>query len=453
MKRILVADDDASIRLVLSQALSKEGFEVRATGTVATLAKWIRDGEGDAVITDVMMGDENVLDSLPRFTADRPKLPIVVISGRRTIETAMGAAKGGAYEYLPKPFDLEELIALVHRSLVGDTPKQMKERALFWGGEGENAPPDHALSGSSEAMQGVYRALARVVGTTLPVLLQGEVGTGKARAARALHDMGRRKRGPFVFKSIGGLSVDGLEKELKESFVSARSGTLVLDHLDSLSREGQVALLRLLQSDGLEDIRFVAISHHPLEPLVESGDFREDLFWRMAVIQIQMPPLRDRMDDLPDLLRSLLRKASQVGIATKTFSTEAIGVLKAHSWPGNIRELESIVMRLATFAAAPAISKSDVEMVLTPRRLGTDSGGSIERDAGSHPDFNEILEDKVFHGRVYDLALEKLEGPLIEATLRLTNGNQIRAAAILGLNRNTLRKKIQTLGLKSNRED
>ena len=328
-RRVLIADDDASIRLVLSQALTREGFQIRATGNASTLWKWVREGEGDLVITDVVMPDENIFEILPQIRRERPKLPVVVMSAQNTLLTAVSAAEQGAYDYLPKPFDLDELIAIVRRALDGGRDNQAAQRQRKAARE-ERLP----LIGRSAPMQEVYRTIARVMATDLTVLIQGESGTGKELVARALHDFGRRRAGPFVAMNLAAAPRDHIESELfgEEApgrtrtgrFEAASGGTLFLDEIGDMPPEAQTRLLRVLQEGEYApvgagalrkaDVRIVAATNKELRSLIAQGLFREDLFYRLNVVPLRLPPLRDRLGDIPDLARAFLERANRDGM-------------------------------------------------------------------------------------------------------------------------------------------
>ena len=455
---ILLADDDASLRFVLSQALGKEGYAVRATGNVATLAKWVREGEGDLVLSDVYMGEDCVFDALPGMRAARPTLPVIVMSAQSTVATALSATDAGAYDYMPKPFDLDDLMAAVRRALSGGP--DAKTRA-----EASKARKDQSLPliGRSPAMQDVYRIVARVAGTDLTVLIEGESGTGKERVAHALHEHSRRAAGPFVTVSLAGLDARQVDQDLFSAngkVAQARGGTLFLEDLDELPSEAQTRLAGLLHAEDPNerpDVRVIAASQRNLAALARQGAFRQDLFYRLNVVTIQLPPLRDRLDDVGDLARSFLVRAKREGLPEKSIDNAAIERLKAHSFPGNVRELENLLRRAAALSPAP---------VITAREIGEELGAATREEAekeGSHG-FESAVAQRLateFAAAspglpapgLYDRFLAEVERPLIAQALQATRGNQIRAAAVLGINRNTLRKKIQSLGLRTGRDD
>jgi two-component system nitrogen regulation response regulator GlnG len=456
---ILLADDDASLRFVLSQALSKEGFSVRATGNVATLAKWVREGEGDLVVSDVYMGDECVFDALPSLRAARPLLPVIVMSAQSTVTTALSAAGAGAYDYIPKPFDLDDLIGAVRRALSGGP--DAKSRAQASKAEKEERLP---LIGRSASMQEVYRIMARVTGTDLTVLIEGESGTGKEKVARALHDFSRRSNSPFVAGNLAGAASERLETDLfgpNGKLAEASGGTLFLEDVDDLPIESQTRLVGLLQSGDASvrpNVRLIAAAQKSLAGLVRTGGFRQDLFYRLNVVTIQLPPLRERLDDVGDLARAFLVRARREGLPEKTLDGSAIERLKAHDFPGNVRELENLLKRVVALSPVAVITAREIDRELGAARAAM--GGAIEDP--------ETLEEVVAQRLtgifaqagselpapgLYDRVLAEVERPLIQQALSATKGNQIRAAAVLGINRNTLRKKIQTLGIRTGRSD
>ncbi|HVY85696.1 MAG TPA: sigma-54 dependent transcriptional regulator [Caulobacterales bacterium] len=456
---ILLADDDASLRFVLSQALSKEGYQVRATGNVATLAKWVREGEGDLVLSDVYMGDECVFDALPSLRASRPQLPVIVMSAQSTVTTALSAAGAGAYDYIPKPFDLDDLMGAVKRAL--SRGPDAKSRAQANKAEKEERLP---LIGRSPAMQEVYRIMARVTGTDLTVLIEGESGTGKERVARALHEFSRRASAPFVMISLAGATSARLESDLfgpNGKLAEAQGGTLFLEDVDDLPAEAQTRLVGLLQSsdpNARPNVRLIAAARRNLGALSRQGQFRQDLFYRLNVVTIQLPPLRERLDDIGDLARAFLVRARREGLPEKTLDASAIERLKAHDFPGNVRELENLLKRVVALSPVAVITAREIEREL----------GAVRAAMGAPPEEDETFEDIVSRRLsgifaaagpelpapgLYDRVLADVERPLINQALQATKGNQIRAAAVLGINRNTLRKKIQTLGIRTGRSD
>jgi two-component system nitrogen regulation response regulator GlnG len=454
--RILLADDDASLRLVLSQALSREGYAVRATASLATLSKMVREGEGDLVISDVYMGDDCLFDALPGLRALRPELPVLVMSGQSTVLTAISAAGAGAYDYVPKPFDLDDLLEAVRRAL--SRGPEAKTRALVAAAEREERLP---LIGRSTAMQDVYRIMARSAGTDMTVLIEGETGSGKEAAARAIHQFSRRKSQTFVRLGLAGAPGAAVTAALFNAdgdAAQARGGTLFIDDVDALTADGQTALERYLDRrgpDGESDVRIIAASSRPLGVLSLEGGFRADLYYRLAIVTIRIPPLRERLEDVGDLARAFLVRARREGLPEKGIDASAIELLKTHNWPGNVRELENLLRRVAALRPEPLITAREIagEMnALRIEKIAAPSGGETIEDV-LKPRLAALLASGDAPSNVYDRAVEAVERPLIELALQATRGNQIRAAGLLGINRNTLRKKIQTLGIRTGADD
>src|SRR5215216_3334471 len=468
---ILVADDDAAIRTVLNQALTRVGHEVRVTSNASTLWRWVAAGEGDLVITDVVMPDENAFDMLPRIKKARPELPVIVMSAQNTFMTAIRASETGAYEYLPKPFDLTELLNIVNRALSEPRRPKIDTRA-------EEQPDAMPLVGRSAAMQDIYRMLARMMQTDLTVMISGESGTGKELVARALHEYGRRRGGPFVAINMAAIPRDLIESELfgheKGAFTGAQNrstgrfeqaegGTLFLDEIGDMPMEAQTRLLRVLQQGEYTtvggrtpikaDVRIIAATNKDLRILIQQGLFREDLFFRLNVVPLRLPPLRERAEDVPDLIRHFFALAEKEGLPAKQLDQAALERLKRHRWPGNVRELENLARRLAALYPQEMISGAVIEAELAQPAMPTgqseavaDDGlaAAVERHLGEY--FSGFANGLPPPG-LYHRILREIEQPLLSAALAATRGNQIRAADLLGVNRNTLRKKIRDLDI------
>lgn len=453
--QILLADDDASIRFVLSQALSKEGFAVRATGNVATLLKWAKDGEGDVILSDVYMGEENVFDALPAIRTLRPQLPVIVMSAQSTVATALSAATAGAFDYLPKPFDLDALIATVRRALAGG-PDAATRASTKKAARDENLP----LVGRSPAMQEVFRAIAKVANADFAVLIEGESGAGKTRVARALHENGKHAQGPFIALSVAGFGAAQVESELfapQGAYARARGGVLFLRNLDDLTIDGQARLAgRLNDEEAARDVRLVAAAQRNLADMARTDGFRQDLLHRLCVVAIKLPPLRERPDDIPDLARTFLLRAEREGLPGKALDASAIVALQAYDFPGNVRELENVLRRAAAMSPGQMVTAGDVAPMLErkPSVVGATSSDGLSTVVAESVDraFAEA-KPRLPEAGLYDRLLEDFERPLIARALAATGGNQIRAAAVLGINRNTLRKKIQVLGLATGARD
>ncbi|MCH8951331.1 MAG: nitrogen regulation protein NR(I) [Proteobacteria bacterium] len=473
---VLLADDDRSIRMVLSRALGRIGCRVRATGSASALWRMIEDGEGDIVVTDVHMPDGDALDLLPAIRKKRPDLPVIVMSAQSTVLTAIRAAEAGAYEYLPKPFDLKELLDFVQSALRGKARASESPAAPPGPGD-ENLP----LIGRSPAMQEVYRIMARLMHTDLTVTITGASGTGKELVARALHNFGKRARGPFVAINMAAIPRELIESELfgheKGAFTGAtgrgigrfeqaEGGTLFLDEIGDMPAEAQTRLLRVLQEGEFTavggraarraDVRIIAATHQDLRALIDVGRFREDLYYRLNVVPIRLPPLRQRVDDVADLARNFLRLAEREGLPRKTLSGAAIDRLKQHSWPGNVRELENLMRRLAALCPDDQIPAAVIDRELTAQTGGDAAGdgepGVTGRTLGAAVELH-LKRYFNLHGEslppagLRERVLREVELPLIALTLSATRGNQLKAAELLGINRNTLRKRIRELDI------
>ena len=467
---ILIADDDTAIRTVLNQALSRVGYDVRTTSNAATLWKWVSEGEGKLVIIDVVMPDENGLDLLPRIKKIRPDLQVIVMSAQNTLMTAVNATQRGAFEYLPKPFDLNELLLVVERAL---QTKQDNSWIKFSKTSAEEQLP---LIGRSGAMQEVYRSLARLMNTDLTVLITGDSGTGKELAARALHDYSSRKNFSFIAINMAAIPRELIESELfgheKGSFTGAitqssgrfkqaEGGTLFLDEIGDMPAEAQTRLLRVLQEGEYTtvggrvpirtNVRIVAATHRDLTQLIRQGLFREDLYYRLNVVPIRMPSLRERREDIPELVKHFLTKSAEEGLPWKMIDKQALEQLQVYNWPGNVRELENVVRRLAALYSEDTIGidviVSELSDIASPISEASKSNGISEAVELHIQDYFAIHKGTLPAGGLYDQILKEVERPLITHTLQFTRGNQLKSAKLLGLNRNTLRKKIRELNI------
>lgn len=472
---ILVAEDDKSVRLVVQQALARQGYTVHSSGNASGLWKLIEAGKGDVLITDVALPDGDALDLLPRIKEKRPDLPVIVMSARSTLLTAVKAQQIGVFEYLPKPFELRNLVDVVARALSvisgsSGAPKSEMPPQFEDGGP---------LVGRSRSMQDIFKAVARVVSTDLTVLITGESGTGKELVAKAVHDLGERREHPFVTVNLATIPHDKVDAELfgvenKSAIVSmsnpgrfeqAVGGTLFLDEVGDMPLETQTRLLRVLQ-DGTyvpsgstmpvkSNVRIIAATNQNLQHLMDQGLFREDLFYRLNVVPLRLPPLRDRLEDITPLVNHFLTKSSENGLPRKVFSPDAKRLLKTWRWPGNVRELENMVHRLLVLHNEDVI---DVDAVANELK----QQDSVEEDQHESENLSQSVDSHIrryfdalkgglpapgLHGRI----LREVELPLITATLEITRGNQVKAADILGMNRNTLRKKIKELGITAGR--
>jgi two-component system, NtrC family, nitrogen regulation response regulator GlnG len=474
-KTILLADDDSAIRTVLTQALNRAGYSVRSTATATALWRWVSEGQGDVVLTDVVLPDENAFDVIPRIKKARPNLPIIVMSAQNTIMTAITAAERGAYDYLPKPFDLNALVQTVGKALEQSSkPSVSQVRAPS---SAETLP----IVGRSPAMQDIYRIIARLTQTDLTVMIVGESGTGKELVARALHDYGRRRKGAFVAVNMAAIPRELIESELfgheKGAFTGATSrmagrfeqaegGTLFLDEIGDMPLEAQTRLLRVLQQSeytsvgGVSpiktNVRIIAATHRDLRQLIAQGQFREDLFFRLNVVPLQIPSLRERLEDLPDLTRHFLERASTEGLPRKEISPEAVAALQTYRWPGNVRELENLIKRLMAMESDDTISASSVTREISSSAPIKQANAAITGFDAPAEFFENYLADyfatfgaNLPPAGLYERILAEIEPPLLRASLTATNGNQLRAADLLGINRNTLRTKLRSRNVKS----
>ncbi len=468
---ILIADDDAAIRTVLNQALARAGYRPQATGNVATLWSWISQGKGDLVISDVVMPDGNAFDLLPQIKKLRPDLPIIVMSAQNTFLTAVTATERGAYEYLPKPFDLTELISIVNRAL--KEPKK-RNNDIETKSELEGLP----LIGRAPAMQEIYRILARLTQSDLTVLITGESGTGKELVAHALHDYGTRRAGPFVAINMAAIPKELIESELfgheKGAFTGAQTrntgrfeqaqgGTLFLDEIGDMPMEAQTRLLRVLQEGEYTtvggrtsiktDVRIIAATNRNLQNQINQGLFREDLYYRLNVVPLRLPPLRERTEDIPDLVRHFLTTSTGPNAGTKNLDADALDVLIRYNWPGNIRELENLVKRFDALYGHDAITADIVEAEIfknTDVEYSNLDGGSIDLGEAVEQHLNQYIAsfgNKLPPSGLHQRMLDIIEPPILSSALTATRGNQYKAAELLGINRNTLRKKIKNYDL------
>jgi two-component system nitrogen regulation response regulator GlnG len=474
---VIVVDDDAGIRTVVRQALLRAGHAVRTTDSAAGLWKLIEEGVGDVLITDVLLPDANGLDMIPLVSARRPGLPIIVMSAQNTLSTAVRATEQGAFDYLPKPFDLNELTRAVQSAVESVTTASSLPAAS---GEGDALP----MIGRSAAMQDVYRTLARVIPTDLTVMVLGESGTGKELVARALHELGPRRTAPFIAVNMAAIPRELIETELfghergaftgasaraTGRFEQAQGGTLFLDEIGDMPMDAQTRLLRVLQSGEFStvggtralkaDVRIVAATHKDLRRLIDSGLFREDLYYRLNVVPIRLPPLRARREDIPELARHFLDRAAAEGLPRKMLDASAVAWLMEQTWPGNVRELENAMRRLAALARDELVSAAVAELWIaraesgasdlpaTPTPSPTAAPTSLEGVISHWLQRHIAQSGDMPPDGLYDRLLAEFERPLLEAALMLTRGNQLKAAKLLGVNRNTLRKMLTDRGV------
>ncbi|MEO5369775.1 MAG: nitrogen regulation protein NR(I) [Magnetococcus sp. DMHC-1] len=511
-KTILVADDDPSIRFVLEHALVRAGFHVDCFESGDKLLEHLHHAGADLIITDIVMPSGSGLDLLKTIRARHPALPVIVITAQSTLRNAVQAFERGAFEYLPKPFDINALVDLVNRAMAHSQPvpehRENNESDRFGG-----------IIGSSMAMQELFRIIGRLANSEMTVLIHGESGTGKELVARAIHASSPRRDHPFTAINMAAIPRSLIESELfghekgaftgaisrrPGHFEQARGGSLFLDEIGDMPMDAQTRLLRVLQ-DGTysqvgstqtmhSDVRIIAASHQDLPAAISAGRFREDLFYRLNVIPIHVPSLRSRREDIPRLADYFLgRAAKEHGLSRKRLAPDTLDRLLAHSWPGNVRELENLIHRLMvlvpdeviqpghldlpkpkhpnmpanTFEAATPLHTAALPSS-TPVTWPPDSAASpTPPHAAASPAFPpanlpEVPLQLAIHreldrffaslnglppANLYAFILRLVEEPLLQRVLQETRGNQVRAAQILGINRNTLRKKIQELGI------
>ncbi len=450
---ILVADDDRTIRTVLTQALTRAGCKVHATSSLTTLMRWVGEGKGDLIVTDVIMPDGNGLEMIPKISQERPGLPVIVISAQNTIMTAIQAAEAEAYDYLPKPFDLPDLMKRASRAL----DARRRTAPLSPREDAPEPADDLPLIGRTPAMQALYRLVPRVMNADLPVLVTGESGTGKSLIARAIHDFSDRRTLPFVTATgVDLASMDGPATVIAR----AKGGTILFDEVGDLGPEAQSRVVRML--DGVvgghgQAPRVTATSQLDLAARSEAGEFRHDLFYRLGGVTIHMPPLRERVDDIPLLAEHFLGRAEREGLAPRRLSARALDVARAHGWPGNVRQLENAMRRLLVTGGEEEVGRPELEAVLgaqpmaEPLPTGPEEGDlrlQVERHLRRYFDLHV---GRLPPAGLYQRVLREMEAPLIEISLDATAGNQAKCADLLGINRNTLRKKITDLDIRVTR--
>ena len=466
--RVLIADDEDGLRWVLEKGLRQAGYEVTAVRDGDAALRAFDEAPFDLVFLDVRMPGVDGLTVLAKLRETAPSAHVIVMTAHGTMETAIQAMQRGAYDYLAKPFDLDEVLLLAERALAAGRLTQ--EVARLKTGLQE-VWEFGALIGRHPRMQEVYKTIGRIAASDVTVLLRGESGTGKELVARAIHHYSRRAGRPFVAVSSAAIPGTLLESELfgheRGAFTDAKDrklgklelahgGTLFLDEIGDMPPELQTKLLRALQERTIErvgghesiriDVRVLAATNRDLETMMRDGRFREDLFYRLNVVALTLPPLRERRRDIPLLVDHFLAKyATELG--ERGVAPEALDRLVGHEWPGNVRELENVVQRAMVMATSG---------VILPEHLPigpVSAAASVAIDAT----LEEIIERKLMEcvrglrehtsANLYDLMIGLVEKPLLRAVLRETGGNQVRAAQILGINRNTLRKKLTEHGI------
>ncbi len=472
---VLLVEDDASIALVITAALKAEGFTVAHSPSIAGRDRLLAENRYNLMLTDVMLTDGDGIETLGRVRDAAPQMPVIILSAQNTLDTAVRASDTGAFEYFPKPFDLDELVRTVRQAIGASAASEVDEVP-------DEVAPGLPLVGRSPAMQTVYRMITRVLRNDLTVLILGESGTGKELVAEAIHQLGNRNAGPFIAVNTAAIPADLIESELfgheKGAFTGAvarrigkfeqaRGGTLFLDEIGDMPLDAQTRLLRALQSGRIRrvggtdeitlDCRIVAATNRDLMALIAAGLFREDLYYRLAVVPIALPPLRERADDIEALVRHFLARAAAEGLPRRQLTAAGAALLARQAWRGNVRELRNFVFRLALLARDEVIDASAIEPLLAldqaaPPLLNEGSAGSGSDSTVAATNFAEALTHwldaaQPAAGELYSAALAAFERPLFLHALSVTSGNQLRAARLLGINRNTLRKRLSELDI------
>ena len=459
---VLLVEDDETIAIVITAALEAEGFPVTRCDSIAGRDRLLGQKDFAALVTDVMLTDGDGIESLGNVRELFPQLPIIVLSAQNTLDTAVRASDTGAFEYFPKPFDIDELARTV-RQAIGTGGRDVVA-------EDEPAPVGLPLVGRSAPMQAVYRMITRVLRNDLTVLVLGESGTGKELVAEAIHQLGARQAGPFVAVNTAAIPAELIESELfghekgaftgavarhVGKFEQAAGGTLFLDEIGDMPMQAQTRLLRALQSGSIRrvggraevaiDTRIIAATNRDLEPMIAAGTFREDLYYRLNVVPITLPALRERPSDIPALARHFLILAAGEGLPRRQLSADAAELLAEQPWRGNVRELRNFIYRLALLTREESVDAA----ALVPHLAAiTRPDGNTEGTAGIGNAVKRWLEsERPVSGTVYDRALAAFERPLFMEVLKVTGGNQLRAAQLLGINRNTLRKRLSELAI------
>jgi two-component system nitrogen regulation response regulator GlnG len=458
---ICVIDDDSSIRWVLDKALGKAGLQVAQFDSADSALRAISKQEPAVIVTDIRMPGMDGLALLEHIHSDYPDLPVIIMTAHSDLDSAVAAYKGGAFEYLPKPFDVDEAVALVNRALELRAQQQVETVPQVL----EESPE---IVGKAAAMQEVFRAIGRLAHSNATVLINGESGTGKELVALALHQHSARAKQPFVALNMAAIPRDLLESELfghergaftgaqnrrAGRFEQANGGTLMLDEIGDMPAELQTRLLRVL-ADGefypvgahtpkKVDVRIIAATHQNLEQRVRDGQFREDLFHRLNVIRIQIPPLRQRREDIPLLMQHFLQKAAiELEVETKSLTAEAAAILSTLDWPGNVRQLENLCRLLTVMAPGQEIHVEDL-----PDELIVANASTSQKTADWQGLLRQWAQQQLAGGaqQLLDEALPNFERVLIEVALQQTGGRRQDAARLLGWGRNTLTRKLKEL--------
>jgi two-component system nitrogen regulation response regulator GlnG len=462
MPTLLIVDDDPSILLAFRRAFRDPALEVVTAETAAEALAIARDKKPDVIVLDVLLPDLSGLEALQRLRELDARSPVIFITGKSTADTAIEAMKLGAYEYLVKPLELSQLRQVIERALA--ISRSMHVPAVVAADDAVDESTD-AIVGRCPAMQEVYKAIGRVAGQDVTVLITGESGTGKELVARAIYQHGRRARGPFLAINCSAIPEHLLESELfgheKGAFTGAdrrhigkfeqcNGGTLLLDEVGDMTPLTQGKVLRVLQEQCFErlggdetiraDVRVIAATNHDLAEEVAGNRFRLDLYYRLSVFGIHLPPLRERGDDLTLLVNHYVRRfARELGSDVRGVDPAALAVLRGYSWPGNVRELQSVLKQALLRATGPVLALEFLPPQLCAPPAAANSGQTLE----------QFLDEQIEAGAegLYAAALERLDRLLLTRVLRHVGGNQVRAARLLGITRGTLRTKLRELGI------
>jgi two-component system nitrogen regulation response regulator GlnG len=458
---VWVVDDDGSIRWVLERALRQSGLETKSFDNADAVLAALRHGAPDVLVTDIRMPGRSGLEMLEEIRGKRPRLPVIVMTAHSDLESAVAAYQGGAFEYLPKPFDIDQAVELVRRAAV------QGQRSETTATESRRIPE---MLGHAPSMQEMFRAIGRLSRSSMTVLITGESGTGKELVARALHRHSPRAAKPFIALNTSAFTADLLESELfghekgaftgaaelrRGRFEQADGGTLFLDEIGDMSPALQTRLLRVLaegefyrvggQLPVKVDVRVIAATHQDLDSRVKEGLFREDLLHRLNVIRIEVPPLRHRREDIPELLRHYLDVAAiELGVAPKVLTPDAEAALVAFDWPGNVRQLVNACRRLTVLAAGREIARTDIP---------SDLGGGVHEAGPGGPDWAQALASwaqarfATGGAPLLEDAMPEFERTVIREALKATHGGRQEAARLLGWGRNTLTRKLKELGM------
>ena len=469
-KNVIVVDDDSSIRVVISTALSRAGYNVKSSGTAAGMWRLVQSDFADVLITDVGLPDGDALDILPKLQKMMPKLKIIVMSARTTLLTAMRAEKKGAFDYLPKPFDLDELLNLVSKTFFSNSTNQKNILSTEYNKKPLSIYDSGPIIGKSSVMQDIYKTMSRLVSTNLTVLITGESGTGKKLIAKGIHDLSKKNNKAFIklnmdffnnsfFLDRNSLNINNNISGNMKTINDLNDCTILINEVCESTLHQQSNLLNFLENDFIElsnnildfkKPRIITCTRKNIVDLVNKGLFREDLYYRLNVVPIKLPPLKNRLEDILELSIYFLKNNQNINGNKKSISYDGMSLLKQYLWPGNIREFKNVIDRSCLLSSSDEISSRLISDILSEERdfLYDNEEHNIDLFFKKYikkcfEDFDESLDIS----DLYDYFISKVEKPLIESTLNLFRGNQIKTSKCLGFNRNTLRKKINLYGI------